>query len=178
MSDTDGSKAIGKSLEDVQAVGNAAREIADRARQAGASAIDQARDVAGDAKDRATSLASAVGDRASAVAENQKETLAARLEDVATAVHRSGEQLDGHQDWIAHLVKKGADELSGIATTLRTNDLQSLLGELGGLARRQPALFIGASMVAGFALTRIGRVAVSAPPAATSSASDASDERK
>jgi len=78
-------------------------------------------------------------------------------------VHRSGEQLEGHQDWVAHLVERGAAELGSMATTLRKNDLQGLLGELGSLARRQPALFVGASMAAGFALARVGRLAVSAP---------------
>ena len=96
---------------------------------------------------------------ASSVAEDQKQNVAGYLDDVAKAVHRSGEQLEGHQDWIAHMVERGADELGVLANTLRTNDLQSLLGELGSLARRQPALFVGASMAAGFALARVGRIA-------------------
>lgn len=56
--------------------------------------------------------------------------------------------------------------------SLRSNDLKSLMGDLASLARRQPALFVGATMAAGFALTRVGRLAVSAPstsePASTS----------
>lgn len=84
-----------------------------------------------------------------------------KLEDVVKAMRRSGAQLEGHQDWVAYLVELGAAELSLLATTLRTNDLQGLLGDLASLARRQPALFVDASMVAGFALTRVGRLAVS-----------------
>ena len=95
------------------------------------------------------------------MAEAGKASLAEQLEDVAKAAHRSGEQLEGHQDWVAKLVEQGADELTSLATTLRNNDLQSLLSDLGSLARRQPALFVGASMAAGFALTRIGRIAAS-----------------
>jgi hypothetical protein len=34
------------------------------------------------------------------------------------------------------------------------------MGSLQDLARRQPALFAGASLAAGFALARVGRVAV------------------
>ena len=85
--------------------------------------------------------------------------MAQYLEGVAKAVHQSGEQLEGHSDFVAHMVERGAAELSTLATTLRSNDLQSLMGELGSLARRQPALFVGASMVAGFALARVGRIA-------------------
>jgi hypothetical protein len=173
--DTNKPEATGKILGDFQAMGDAARQTGQQARQAGADALDQARDVARDAKTRATSAMNMVGEQAGSAAETQKANLADRLEDVAKAVHRSGEQLEGHQDWVAELVERGADELNTLATTLRSNDLQSLLGDLGSLARRQPALFVGASMAAGFALTRVGRLAVSgaaqpAAPDATASA--------
>ena len=161
MSDANKTEAAGKVLQDFQAIGDAARQTGEQARQAGAGALDQARDVAQEAKSRATSALGTIGEQASSVAEAQKANLAERLEDVAKAVHKSGEQLEGHQDWVAKLVEQGADELTSLATTLRSNDLQSLLGDLGSLARRKPALFVGASMAAGFALTRIGRLAVS-----------------
>lgn len=163
MSDTNGLPAVAKVLDDAKAAGNAVQQVGEKAKQAGSNAMDQAMDVAHDAKARIGSLASAIGEQASSMAEAQKSGLADKLEDVAKAVHRSGEQLEGHQDFAAHLVERGAAELSALATTLRSNDLQGLLADLGSLARRQPALFIGASMAAGFALTRIGRLAVSSP---------------
>lgn len=175
MSDTGKSDAVGQTLADLKGVGDAARQVGGQAMQAGTDAVGQAKDVAQDAMSRASSVAGALGDKASAVAESQKSQLADKLEDVAKAVHRSGEALEGQQDWVAHMVERGAAELSTLATTLRTNDLQSLLGELGSLARRQPALFVGASMAAGFALTRVGRLAVAAPAhAAPSSSTDTS----
>ena len=163
MSNTTNTDAAGKVLGDFQAMGDAARQTGEQARQAASSALDQARAVAHDAQGQAASLAGSVGEQASSMAETQKANLAERLEDVARAVHKSGEQLEGHQDWVAHLVERGADELTALASTLRSNNLQSLLGELGSLARRQPALFVGASMAAGFALARVGRLAVTAP---------------
>ena len=86
--------------------------------------------------------------------------MADQLEDVTKAVHRSGEQLEGHQDFVAHLVERGAAELSTLASTLRSNHLRGLMGNLQDLAQRQPALFAGASLAAGFALARVGKVAV------------------
>lgn len=168
MSGTGKSDAVGKTLEDLKGVGDAVRQVGGQATQAGTGAISQAKDVAQDAMSRASSVAGALGDKASTAAESQKSQLADKLEDVARAVHRSGEALEGQQDWVAHMVERGAAELSTLATTLRTNDLQSLLGDLGSLARRQPALFVGASMAAGFALTRVGRLATSAPDRAKS----------
>ena len=175
MSDTNGSQAVGKVLDDAKTVGDAVRQVGGNARQAGSDALDQAMEVGHDAKARAGSLASAIGEQASSIGEAQKSGLADKLEDVARAVHRSGEQLEGHQDFVAHLVERGAAELSTLATTLRSNDLQSLLSDLGSLARRQPALFVGASMAAGFALTRIGRLAIAASPAGAAPATAAAD---
>jgi len=163
MSGTGKSDAVGKTLEDLKGVDDAVRQIGGQATQAGTDAISQAKDVAQDAMSRASSVAGVLGDKASTVAEAQKSQLADKLEDVARAVHRSSEALEGQQDWVAHMVERGAAELSTLATTLRKNDLQSLLGDLGSLARRQPALFVGASMAAGYALTRVGRLAASAP---------------
>ena len=168
MSESNGSDAAGKVLGDLQAIGGAARQTAQQAGEAGADALSQANDVAVDAKDRVTSLAGTLGERATDAAESQKANLADKLDDVAKAVQKSGAALEGQQDWVAHLVERGAAELTSLATTLRSNDLQSLMGDLGSLARRQPALFVGASMAAGFALARVGRVAVSSsPPAST-----------
>ncbi|MGI4798200.1 MAG: hypothetical protein ACRYG8_29985 [Janthinobacterium lividum] len=162
MSDTEkaGSGFVGTAMSGLQAASDAAGKVGAQAGQAGGEALGHAQDVAHDAQSRAASLASEVKDRVSSGAQTQKDQLADRLEDVAKAVHRSGEQLEGHQDWIAGLVERGADELGALARTLRTNDLQSIMGNLGRLARQEPALFAGASLAAGFALARVGRVAV------------------
>ena len=160
MSDRTRSGAMGDNLADAKAAGDAAKQAASQARQAGSEAVGHAKDIAYEAKDRATSLAGDVKDGAVSAAEAQKGRLADQVDSLAQSIHRSGEQLEGEQDWIAKLVERGADELGSLANTLRTNDLQSLVGSLDGLARRQPALFLGASVVAGFALARVGKVAV------------------
>jgi hypothetical protein len=115
----------------------------------GAEVVDTVRGIVEDAKSGALNTA-----------ENSKDAVAAQLDDVAKAVHRSGEQLEGHQDWMAQWVERGADQLSGLASTLRTNDLKGLFGEIEELARSQPALFVGAAMAAGFATARLSKVAV------------------
>jgi hypothetical protein len=136
-------------------------QVGDQARQAGAQAATHARELADDASKRGASLVGDVKDHLTSAAEDRKDGLADQLDDVAKAVQRSGKQLEGHQDWIAHLVDRGAHELGSLASTLRTNDLQGLLGNLQDLARRQPAVFVGASLAAGFAMVRVGKVAVS-----------------
>ncbi|MGE0221737.1 MAG: hypothetical protein AB7F35_09880 [Acetobacteraceae bacterium] len=132
----------------------------DQASRAASHAADQAKDAASKAHAEGASLAGDAKQRVSEQATAGKDGVADRLEEVAKAVHRSGEQLEGQQDWVAHMIERGADELSSLAHTLRNNDLRSLVGSVEDLGRRQPALFLGASIAAGFALVRFGRVAV------------------
>ncbi len=159
MSDTNRTDAVEQALGGAKALGDAARQIGGQAAHAGQDALEQGKSVAAEAKERAASLLGVAGEKASAVADEQRQNVASYIDDVAHAIHRSGEQLEGHQDWVAHMVERGAAELEVLANTLRTNDVQSLMGSLGSLARRQPALFVGASMAAGFALARVGRLA-------------------
>ena len=119
---------------------------------------DQAREVAGQAADQASSLAGQVKDRAVSAVEGRKSGIADQVEDAAQAVHRSGEQLRGQSDWLASAVERGASELSSFASSLRDKDAATLVSEVQGFARRQPAAFIGASFAAGFALARLGKL--------------------
>ena len=112
-----------------------------------------------EAKERAGALADNAKSTLESAVAGGKDDIADRLEDAAKAIHKSGEQLEGEQDWIAGLVERGADELTALASTLRSNDLKGLMGNLEDLARRQPAVFVGASMAAGFAMVRLGKVA-------------------
>lgn len=136
-------------------------EVVDRSRQAGTQAVNLASELTQDLKERGTSLLNDTTGHIAAAAKEQKDGLADQMDDVAKAVHRSGEQLEGHHDWIAGLIERGADELGSLASQLRSNDLSGLLGNLQELARRQPAIFVGASMAAGFAMVRVGKIAVS-----------------
>ena len=94
-----------------------------------------------------------------AAADGQREDLAGQVSDVADSFHRGAKHFKGNEDWIARIVEAGASELGTLASTLRTNDLEGLMGKLQDLARRQPAIFVGAAMAAGFAAVRVGKVA-------------------
>lgn len=126
----------------------------DKASDAAASAKDAAGEAVGQAKDQASSLLG----QALAAASGQKDGLADTLDDLAQSVHKSSEQFAGQQDWIAGAIERGATELSSLATSLRDNDLTSLVGQVRSLARRQPAVFVGACLAGGFALARLGKI--------------------
>jgi len=130
-----------------------------QARQAGADAVALTGKVVDDARSRGESLAGNVKDQVMAAADGQREDLAGQVSDVADAIHQAGEHFKGNQDWIARIVEAGSVELGTLASTLRTNDLEGLMGKLQDLARRQPAIFVGAAMAAGFAAVRVGKIA-------------------
>ena len=108
---------------------------------------------------KAASLVDQVKDQVASTASDQKDGIADRIEDVAEAVHRSGERFAGKQDWIAGAIERGASELTTLAGTLRDADIGTILQQVQVFARRQPGLFVGASLAAGFALARFGKVA-------------------
>jgi hypothetical protein len=94
-----------------------------------------------------------------------------RVQQAADAVRQAAGSLRGEEDWAAQLIEQGAAKLTGLAETLRTNDLQTLLGKTEQFARSQPVLFAGAAMALGFALTRAASAA-----ARTGAASQPSQE--
>jgi hypothetical protein len=108
--------------------------------------------------DKATSLLGQAKEQAVAALSEQKDGVADGIDGLADTVHRSAEQFEGKQDWIAGAIDRGAAELGTFATALRENDLAGLFRQVQTIARRQPALFIGASLAAGFAAARLGKL--------------------
>ena len=98
--------------------------------------------------------------RASAEARHQKDRAVGEMDGMTQSMRHAADTLrQDRQAWLASLVESGADELGTFSDMLRSNDLQGVLSRVEAFARRQPALFAGASMAAGFALARVARVA-------------------
>ena len=106
---------------------------------------DQVKTVIGQAADRASTLMDQVKDKATSAVEGQKAGLADQLDSLADAVHKSGQQFSGQQDWIAGAIERGAAELTTLATSLRENDVTALFAQVrsirpaaaGGVHRRR-----------------------------------------
>ncbi len=160
MSESEKADYVGDSLQGLKSVGDAAHKAGDALQGIGADVLSKATETINDAQVRSTHLGSDIAKQAEAIAETQKDGIADRLEGVAGAFYRSGQDLREKEAWLAQVLDKGADEMTSFAATLRSNDFNSLVGNLQNLARRQPALFMGASVAAGFALARVGRLAV------------------
>ena len=120
--------------------------------------VDQAKAAAGDVAETASALAGQAQQKLTGTLATQKGAAADFVEQLAQTVQRSGEQFEGKQDWIASAVGRGAAELNTLAGSLRDKDFGELVGEAQAFASRQPALFMGAALAAGFAVARLGKV--------------------
>ena len=120
--------------------------------------VGQASAAAGDAGQPASSLTGQARQKLTGTLESQKGAAADFVEQLAQSVQRSGEQFEGRQDWIANAIGRSAAELNTLAGAIRDKNLGEFAGEVGAFARRQPALFMGAALAAGFAAARLGKL--------------------
>jgi hypothetical protein len=122
------------------------------------TAADRTPDDTASMSDRAKSdiaqAAETAKEEARRIASRQKEAGADRLGEVAGAVHGAARSLEAGMPQMASYVHDAAVRLEDAARTLRTRNVDDLMGEINRFARSQPALFFGGAMLAGFALTR------------------------
>jgi len=119
---------------------------------------------AGDAAQRIKDSASTLTDRAkemvSESASEGAQKVADKAANVASALRRAADDVEGEQAWLGTALRKSADGVERATRSLDGGDLNAALADVNGFARRQPALFLGASLALGFALARIGKAAV------------------
>lgn len=146
----------------------AARQAGNEARSAAAGIGAEAKQAAGTVREEASrtfdeikaeggAVVEAAQDRAMGFAEEQKKAGAEQAEGLARAVHRAADELEGTSPQIARYVHEAADSAEGFARALRDRSPGELMGQVEGLARRQPVAFFGAAVLAGFALARFAK---------------------
>ena len=86
--------------------------------------------------------------------EGQKTAGAARINEVAQAVHRAAEELEQSIPQAAAYVHRAADTIEQTSESLKHLDFRDLMNSFQKLSRSQPAILFGSSVLAGFALSR------------------------
>lgn len=86
-------------------------------------------------------------------ADDMGTTTASRLRELAG-------QVESDLPWLSGAFNTSADGLDSVTGSLTRGDMSHTLNNLSDFARRQPALFIGASVALGFALSRVGKTAL------------------
>jgi hypothetical protein len=86
--------------------------------------------------------------------EQRKRSAAARVEEIAQAIGRTGEQFSDNEPTLADLAGRLAGTVGNLATRLREGSIDDLVEDTRAFARRNPSLFIAGGLLAGFALAR------------------------
>jgi hypothetical protein len=122
------------------------------------TARDKAAQLKNKIAEEARARAEEARDKAGAALDDRKGQLAGSMTSVAGAVRRSTDQLreEGH-DRIAGYADSLAQQFDRAAGYLRERDGRQLREDLEGIARRQPALVIGAAFTLGVIAARFFR---------------------
>lgn len=114
---------------------------------------------AGQAFDQAKEKVSEVADQAQKTAKSQlaerKDQVADGMDSVAAALRKTSEELEGQDTGpVGGYVNKAANFLSDISHHVRQNDVDQLLHQVEGFARREPAIALGSAFAIGVIAAR------------------------
>jgi hypothetical protein len=105
-------------------------------------------------RQQASQFAEEVGHELERTGEGQKARGVDALRRVARAIDSAAAELENQSPAVARSVHDAARKVDGISDNLSHRDIHELVDSAIQLARTQPALFIGGSVVVGFALAR------------------------
>lgn len=89
------------------------------------------------------------------IANDQKSRASGYVQTLAQAVHASAETLDSDGfGSSANAIHRVAEDISQFAETLKSRDPRQLIEDVHTFARNNPAMFLGASLFAGFGVAR------------------------
>jgi hypothetical protein len=114
------------------------------------STVEQAQETASAATDR-------LKNRTRDAAEQQKRAGADQIGGVADAMEAAAGKLEGQMPLAAGYIEDVAKQLDTMASALRERSVDDMLGNVADFARKQPALFFGGAIAAGFALSRFAK---------------------
>lgn len=131
-----------------------ANALMDEARTAAGKVTDEAMEQVATLTDRAKEEVGVATEKARSIATDQKDIIAEQVGGVADAMSRAASELETSNGSSAHYARMIADNAERLSATIRDNDVDQLLGMAQDFGRRQPALFIGAAALLGFAASR------------------------
>lgn len=117
-----------------------------------------ATDVKADVRSTASEAVGATQRKVSETVTAKRDTIASEMEGLAHAADVAAEDLQGHQQTaLSEYVTQFASSISDLANNLRHKSIDELIHEAEGIARRNPALFIGGSIAIGLGLARFAK---------------------
>lgn len=116
----------------------------------------------GNARERISQAASGVAGKAKDTARRVLSKSTERIGNsgyaASSALRRAAAEVD--DSWVSAALQRSADGIEAAAQSLSGRDLSEIAEEVDAFARRQPALFLGASLALGFVAARLAKTAL------------------
>ncbi len=123
-------------------------QVTEQARQQGQQLAQQARQ-------QASSLANRGGEQVKSQLAYQKHNASQRMVPIQSALRETAQQLRRQgQGPVADYTDQAAEQIERFSGYLRDTDVEEIVDEARGFARRRPALFLGGALALGFLGTR------------------------
>ena len=135
-------------------IGDAGAEMKQRAGEALKASADMARDKFGEATDAAQKVASGTVDQIQERAREQQQTGADFIERLAGNFRQAAGAFATDVPFAARGINSAADYVEEAAAKVRDGSFRDLVDGATDFAKRQPAAFLGLSVLAGFAAVR------------------------
>ena len=146
----DAAGAAGKKPEGTASMTDLSDQVSGAVREGAREVKEQASNVTESAK----GLASQAGEKLLSSVEEQKAAGADFVSGVAGAIRRAATEFDKDVPQAAQYIRLAADQIGTVSAAFRRRDLNQLVADVQGFARRQPTAFLGAAVLAGFAAVR------------------------
>lgn len=112
----------------------------------------------GRARDSAEDVKHAAQQQAESLFDNQKTAAAEQTHKISQVLHKMGDEFDQQQQTtFSRWANQLANQTDRVADQLRHQDLSHLLRDAGAYSRREPMLFMGGAIAAGFVVSRFLR---------------------
>lgn len=108
----------------------------------------------GDGAGGVKGMASGAAEKLMNTAEQQKRAGADYVSGVADSVRRAAGEFEEQLPQAARYIRRAADQMEMMSDSLRRREMRQMLSDVQSFARRQPAAFLGVSLLAGFAAMR------------------------
>ncbi|MCK1358149.1 hypothetical protein [Bradyrhizobium sp. 199] len=135
-------------------IGDAGAEMKQRAGDAFRASADLARDKFGEAADAAKGVADGTVDQIQSQAREQQRSGADFVERLADNIREAGRAFESDVPFAARGIDSAADYVEDAAQKIRDGSFRDILEGATDFAKRQPAAFLGLSVLAGFAAVR------------------------
>ena len=138
-------------------IADAGADVRQHAGDALRASTDVARDKFKEASDAAAEVAEKAADHFQDKAEEQQRSGADFIDRLAGNIRQAAHAFDNDAPFAARGIHSGADYVEDAAEKIRNGTFRDLVDGASDFAKRQPAAFLGLSVLAGFAAVRFFR---------------------